>query len=342
MTRLLLIAFACIVLASAVQPQKDEERKTCDVGEDGNCVSDNCVDNFEKCPEWAEQGECGSNPFYMMLQCKKSCNTCSFDPLELDKRIEYASRLHKVGGDAELLETEYGIAQDPPQGYSQAMVDSVTAEMKAYMDTVYSDPELHELMDLCKNRKRNCLRWKLDGRCAESDELKKMCAPFCKACQLLDYKFRCPINESIPVALKPGDLDKLFQRIVTDQYLKKFNPTILSMPNATSPEIVNGPWIVTLDDFLSDQEADQFIELGAGQSFRRSADVSGLRFDGKFQSKVSDHRTSTNAWCYPPCEYNATTIEVTQRIVHLTGITAENFEWYQLLRYEVNSLRLCT
>lgn len=35
-----------------------------------------CQDRHESCPVWAEMGECGKNPFYMLAHCHMSCQVC--------------------------------------------------------------------------------------------------------------------------------------------------------------------------------------------------------------------------------------------------------------------------
>lgn len=35
-----------------------------------------CMNEHEKCEEWAERGECEANPVYMLSSCKKSCMIC--------------------------------------------------------------------------------------------------------------------------------------------------------------------------------------------------------------------------------------------------------------------------
>jgi prolyl 4-hydroxylase len=34
-----------------------------------------------------------------------------------------------------------------------------------------------------------------------------------------------------------------------------------------------GSWVITLDNFISDEEADRLIELGSEESYERSSDV---------------------------------------------------------------------
>lgn len=44
-----------------------------------------CEDRFEKCVEWAEDGECNLNPFWMKPNCQKSCQSCGMSISEIDK-----------------------------------------------------------------------------------------------------------------------------------------------------------------------------------------------------------------------------------------------------------------
>jgi hypothetical protein len=93
------------------------------------------------------------------------------------------------------------------------------------------------------------------------------CAPSCCTCHALDPKFRCPINYTVPKALSPGDLYKAFKRIVHDNYYQKYRPVILHKPNPMKEQIeqgiIDGPWVIVLKNFLTFDECDCLIELGA-------------------------------------------------------------------------------
>lgn len=82
--------------------------------------------------------------------------------------------------------------------------------------------------------------------------MQKECAAACQACHLLDFNYRCPLNESIPEALQKGDVNKLFQRIVTDEYYQQYQPNILS----------SDPWVVVLDSMLTHEECDRLVAWG--------------------------------------------------------------------------------
>jgi prolyl 4-hydroxylase len=168
--------------------------------------------------------------------------------------------------------------------------------------------------------------------------MQKFCAPSCGTCHSLDPKFRCPINDTEPEALTPGDLDKMFQRIINFDYYKQFEPSILSMPNPTQDQkeggVVDGPWVVVLDKFLTYDECDRLIELGAIEGYKESADVGKKNFDGTYEKSVNSGRTSTNAWCNSVCHEDEVARRVNDKISNLTGIPEANAEHLQLLRYE--------
>jgi prolyl 4-hydroxylase len=56
---------------------------------------------------------------------------------------------------------------------------------------------------------------------------------------------------------------------------------------------------------------------------------------GTYSKKLSTSRTSSNAWCQGECELDPVTQAVTKRMEDLTGIPSANFEYFQLLQYEI-------
>jgi hypothetical protein len=118
------------------------------------------------------------------------------------------------------------------------------------------------------------------------------CSPFCETCLLLDYDHRCPSldhQEKSPLnaVSQPGDLNKLFERIVHDKGFKKlYQPQVLSRPmllssgssnnddNSSSSSILpDGPWIVVLDNFLTDEECQSVIQHGTEKGYQVSTSL---------------------------------------------------------------------
>jgi prolyl 4-hydroxylase len=133
----------------------------------------------------------------------------------------------------------------------------------------------------------------------------------------------------------------MFTAIVSDAYYTStYNVTVLSRPAADAATnapsaATNDPWVLVLDNFLTPTEAQTLIALGATVGYERSTDVGDVEVDGSFERVVSKGRTSTNAWCSSEdCSQHPTSIAVYQRIENLTKISRDNYEPFQLLKYE--------
>jgi prolyl 4-hydroxylase len=140
----------------------------------------------------------------------------------------------------------------------------------------------------------------------------------------LSFEKRCPFDKNAPTAWNAGDLNKMFERITTDPK-NEGRITIISRPPT-------GPWIVTLDDFMTPQQAQNLIDLGSEIGYNRSKDVGEEQFDNSYDSVESNSRTY--AWCVDKCYEDDTSKDVLGTIEDLTGIPEANYEYLQLLQYE--------
>ena len=137
------------------------------------------------------------------------------------------------------------------------------------------------------------------------------CAPACQTCEHLSFEYRCPFDKNAPKAWGPGDLNKMFERLTTEPYyVDKYEPTILSQPPS-------GPWVITLENVLSEEEAQRMIKLGADRGYVRSTDVGVKRFDGTFDSQQKKSRTSHNTWCLDECYTDETTQTVLRNLENI-------------------------
>lgn len=160
------------------------------------------------------------------------------------------------------------------------------------------------------------------------------CAPVCFVCEMLHVETRCPMPEDDSLdAFHPGDLDKMFERILTDPYYQQFEPKAVSRPTLapgdtleTADYKVGGPWMVMFEKAVSDEEADRLIELGGIEGYKRSEDVGTEQADGTYSSVRNSGRTSTNAWCIGPCYEDPMARDVMDRIANITGTPELNSE----------------
>lgn len=187
------------------------------------------------------------------------------------------------------------------------------------------------------------------GACEENvDFMAVNCAPLCWSCHYSPQHGLTPPrfnDENCPVdydenAWQAGDLDKMFERIVTDPVYASLEPRVLSRPTLapgddleTADYVVGGPWMVVFDSAVTEEEADRLVEMGATEGYERSLDVTETYADGTLKKDITAGRTSTNAWCTGPCAEDASAQNVASRMEHITGIPEAHAEHLQLLRY---------
>jgi len=308
-----------------------------------------CEDNHEKCSDWAGMGECEKNPSYMLAYCRKSCEQCQ------DHQSEDISIILK-------RTARFGLMQRA-EGTKKEETVEVVKSMLEYMES--SDDFLSlpkTIKDLCENKNELCSFWAAIGECENNQSFMKIqCAPACRTCNLIDMETRCPrLPDAVP-ALKPGDLNAMFQRIVetapgnrtlTDEDRRQlaisetpeYSVTVHSRPSdypLTKVDIDQDrklpPWLITFENFLTEAECDALIQHGYESGYKRSEDVGSQGFGGTFSGKKSKGRTSENAWCSTKSGCRQATVpqRVHNRMSTVLGIPADNSEDLQILKYEV-------
>lgn len=246
----------------------------------------------------------------------------------------------------EEAELDWGPKQLNKGGADEQLFQRVLDETENYMQQlVYQDPRYESVRKKCKNKFEYCAVLASGEACTKNPRFMKIhCAPACQSCDELSPEMRCPYDHNAPTALNEGDLDRLFERLTMEPQFAQYKPTILSRPTPTVPASngppkahipQEGPWVVTLEEFVTPQECDRLIQLGTDRGFARSADFGGTNFAGEIQADINEGRTSTNTWCMGDCHNDPLTQQVLERIESITGIPDANSEFLQLLRYEV-------
>jgi len=305
---------------------------------------DTCEDYHENCSGWADMGECEKNPKYMLNNCKQSCGSC--------KKRESV----EVEDDDTMLKrtANFGVVQKVNGNLKEKTLDNVKA-MLHYMGKSVDYLSLpSKIRSNCKNSNELCSFWAAIGECENNISFMKIqCAPACRSCHLIDMESRCPkIPDAIP-ALKPGDLNRMFEKFVetapgnrtlTDEDRRKlrgaemteYSVTVHSRPS-DDPVSEALPWIISLDDFLTDEECDSIIQHGFDTGYKRSEDVGKQKFDGTVDSTQSKGRTSENAWCSTRngCREELIPKRILDRMSTILGIPSGNSEDLQILKYEV-------
>lgn len=295
----------------------------------------------------------------MHRNCAMSCNKCDIvTPQSIPKRNLAES------SDSEL--TDVSATFGVPQRIEGSRKEDVALRIKKIAQYMASDTveELEEnIRNNCQNRNDLCAFWAVIGECDNNKAyMATNCAPACETCHLIDISARCPKLDADP-ALVPGSLNKMFEKIIrqapgnrtltkeeraayesskTPLYTVHVHSRPEPNPVAISPAIDKStpPWVLTFDNFMTDDECEALIQLGHKYGYKRSEDVGAEKFDGSHESVQSERRTSTNAWCShrDGCREEEVPTRIHDRMSAVMGIPPENSEDFQMLKYEVGQV----
>jgi len=326
------------------EPEKEQVPTSIEKDDNG------CVNKHELCDFWAEKGECEANPKYMNNNCAKACNACrpKSQPLSASE-----AEIVKESG-------KYGTEQRAEGNGAESTLKRIRESLLYMMSE-----EVHNLPDSiqksCQNRHDLCSFWASIGECENNQAyMQTNCAVACLSCSMIDLEARCPKIEDAKPALRPGDLNKMFERIVgmapgnktlteedraalKQDNMTEFTVTVHSRPAEGAPDDVDiatdksqPVWVITMDDFLTPEECDGMIQLGYEHGYKRSEDVGAMKFDGSHDSVKSERRTSENAWCShrDGCRTKDLPQSIHERMAKVMQIDAENSEDLQVLKYE--------
>jgi len=306
---------------------------TCDNYDPATCSNTDdeakklCGDSHHKCKPWAELGECKNNPSYMLEKCKRSCLQCPDQADELARVLEsQEEKTTRNSGEAELdVGADMGKKQNLVNKHFRVSSEQASARILESREHIQNGGFDDDLLEICKNDHEDCTTWAVAGECERNKKyMITNCAPACLSCDILMIDKRCPIDPDATAAWEAGSLNAMFEHLISEPIASKYPVTIYS----------RDPWVITLDDVVSEEEALRLIELGGIEGYKRSEDVGAKKADGSYGSIVSTGRTSHNAWCVEKCYKDPMAQDVIRRLSELTMISERNSEYLQLLRYE--------
>ncbi|GKY94173.1 hypothetical protein MPSEU_000383300 [Mayamaea pseudoterrestris] len=323
-----------------------------------------CRDQHDLCSFWAEAGECTSNADFMEIGCPISCDTCEVFAAAQSSKALHNHELADVTPEqaAQLLEQslDFGVRQSAVGNDAKGTLLKIQKTID-YMKDEKTLALPFDILENCLNGHELCSFWGYSGECETNKVFMNLnCAPTCFACNLVDMEEeRCPLVHDAEPALRPGDLNQMFARIVdmapsdweldesaqlNDESLAKMSVQVLSSPgdDMSDDEISIDfdksapPWILVLSNLLSDDECDALIELGDKYEFVRSLDLGPQRFDGSFEHVTSDRLTTYESWCSERlgCRSEDVAARVHERIAGLLDVAAENSENLQVVRIQ--------
>ena len=202
------------------------------------------------------------------------------------------------------------------------------------MHKLRADSEYDIVIDECINTDERCSEWAIGTGCDDNPNYMKMnCAPACQSCEyLLKKKIECMLDPNGTDAIEVGGMDAMFERMINVGNDNNWQPTVLSRPtkkpcnedDITKPcNIPDGPWVITLENFLSSEEISLLLDWGVHKGYERS----------QAGDEIIEARTSAHAWCIDDCYEDPKVQEIYQRIQLVTGVPMSNYEMLQLLKY---------
>mmetsp|Transcript_34673 Transcript_34673/g.72155 ORF Transcript_34673/g.72155 Transcript_34673/m.72155 type:complete len:545 (-) Transcript_34673:417-2051(-) len=316
-------------------------------GGETNAIKE-CVDHEEQCNVWSDQGECFGNPRFMMLHCAKSCSSCEFQEWSEEEFPEvFANFITKRSQD-------FGVPQIA-EGDERHLV---VARLESTFKYIASD-EVNNLAPnirhQCQNRHKMCTFWQVVGECEANEAyMATDCAAACEFCHLTDEYRRCPpLPDQVP-GLMPGDINQIFERTLrnapgnmtelSESELKKtprYTAHAHSRPSQESVREVSivqdkslPPWVITLDNFISDEEIEALIRFGHKHGFNSSDTTDG---DANVDTGNNKNLSAKTSLCGAStgCRDDDVVSIVYERLSQLVNMPEENLEDLQLQKYEV-------
>eukprot|EP00977_Amphora_coffeiformis_P028089 scaffold34690_cov288-Amphora_coffeaeformis.AAC.4 len=219
-----------------------------------------------------------------------------------------------------------------------------------YIKSNQDDKEYAQTVPKCVFKDSNCLSMAVKGRCFNETSpnngkdffhMSTHCCPACES--LADYQFfeQCPIDPTVHNHYtKPGQLSETFLallRNLTEQNMefKLHAAPINNVPSdLVDYEYKEGPWIVTIENFTTEKEAETLIHHGTEAGYYRSQD--GITNpDGSWRLGKVKWRTSWEQYCdRESCHKDPVVENLMDRIYNVLGIPIQNADWLQLLRYK--------
>ena len=286
----------------------EEEEEEEDGEEEGE--EEECFDVADDCDSRALHDGCILNFATMSEECEMTCKLCTRD----------YNLLH--------VSNVYSLA--PQLLYDDESVAQFVTEIDEYVyDTIYRGEHPDNIKLHCKNKDPQCSYWAHSGDCGRNAEfMTERCPAACMDCESgLSYSVRCSFDPQTPGIWRAGDLNAMFVRLSNSPEAVEYNPLVISRPifdpNPKFDE-KDGPWIVLLDNFLSEDETETLLEL-----------VEDIDYES-----VMEENESFDVWfCDDECRESEIVATVEERLESLIGVPAQHSELFTFFKYDEGSFQ---
>jgi prolyl 4-hydroxylase len=259
-----------------------------------------CIDQLPRCPIWAHQHNyCVLNPGFMEEYCPSSCRFCH--------RINLGTLTPSAGKEED----------DDRESKSKQVLDRLletAAEHKRRRNLRLGESQLAARTSSCEQMLATCTSVK-NRKSTSTAFMTQYCTAACESCRTQHhFNLTCPLEE--PATYQVGDVGRILENI-----------TATTVDEHETVELISkDPWLIVIDDFLSDAECDALVLCGTNAGLTQTADVSTR---GR-QSSYHRSRRASIALCETE---DGIISDLYSRIEELVQVPHANTEPIQIVKY---------
>jgi hypothetical protein len=130
------------------------------------------------------------------------------------------------------LGSDLGVSQVIDNISDSAAIRDRIDRARIYMNEVVAVNKTYDkVKEMCTNHNERCALGAVKGQCDVLPNMKTVCAPVCESCEYMDFDLRCKVDPDAVDALYPGDLDRLYESIITNPPFEQYGLKVLSRPS---------------------------------------------------------------------------------------------------------------
>ena len=142
-------------VSECIATSEDLSNFECYTRKGGDVEGLQCEDTDPRCDEWGKRGECSKNPQYMLIYCRKACESC--------------------------ITGHHGEIQVAPDSTTRKNVLELIMETQVYLKEQAEFKA--RILRNCRNQDKFCAHYAVMGECEKNPEfMNANCAPACKTC----------------------------------------------------------------------------------------------------------------------------------------------------------------
>lgn len=131
-----------------------------------------------------------------------------------------------------------------------------------------------------------------------------------------------------------GDMNSMFQNISIKLQEDTYH-------NYTINILSKDPWLITIDNFLTEEETNTIIDITNIENKWENATLQSFHMFNRYGERelaIRKRRQSSYSWCYDSCMNNSTVQSIINRIQSIVNIPFVNFENMQVCTVTVTMI----